>query len=269
MHFVIQGVYSGEGVAIDYSKNIIRPEPIPNPSTPELPQDKKIIRNGSLSVLVKDSEKVVNEITGVTESFKGFVENVSLYEYTEGVKSGYMTIRVPAESFFDVMNVIKGLAVKVENENVNTNDVTAEYVDLEANLKNLKAEEGQYQKIMDSAKSIEDILKVSERLSNVRNRIERLEGQLNLLSRQVSMSTISVSLTAEKQVKVFGIVWRPLTVIKQAFRDMLAGFVDLINWVINLVFKLPILILKLAIIVLIVVGVWKVLMWGRRRMFRK
>lgn len=256
--------------SVDYSKNVIMPpEPGGSASTPELPQDKKIIRNGSLSLLVKNSEEVVDEISTIVESADGFVENVSLSEYSEGIKSGYITVRVPADRFFEVFTSFKELAVKVQNENVGTTDVTAQYVDLEANLDNLKTEEKQYQKIMDSAKSIEDILKVSEKLSNVRNRIERLEGQINLLSRQVSMSTITVSLTAEKQVQVFGIVWRPLTIIKQAFRDMLSGFIDLINWLINLAFKLPVLILKLIILVLIIVGVWKLLVWGRRLIFRK
>lgn len=237
-------------------------------STPSLPADKKIIKNGSLSLLVKNADESIANISAIAGQNGGFVENSSVYEASEGVKSGSVTVRVPSSGFDQTMSAIKDLAVKVKNENTNSRDVTAEYIDLEAQIKNYQAEERQYQAIMDRAVKIEDVLNVASRLADVRGRIERTQGQLNYLSRQVDMSTISVSLTAEPEVKVFGIVWRPLTVLKQSAKSLLADLAGFVDWAIKFVFKIPVYLLRLAVAVVIVWALWRILLWTKRKLWR-
>ncbi|MBI5732854.1 DUF4349 domain-containing protein, partial [Candidatus Jorgensenbacteria bacterium] len=142
-------------------------------------------------------------------------------------------------------------------------------VDLEAQIKNLRLEEGQYQAIMQRSGTIPDTLQVAQRLSDVRGRIERLQGQIQYLSRQVDMSTISVSLTAEADVEVFGIRWRPLFVIKQAFRDALSGVTGYIDWLVRFVLRLPVVALWLATIIAGVIIAWRLLRWVWFRFFGK
>jgi len=237
----------------------------PNPATPELPSDKKIIKNGSLNLLVKSADSAATLIESIAVSNGGFIQNSDIREVSEGVKSGSVSVRIPSANFTVVMEAIKKIAVKVNWESVNSSDVTAQYVDLEAQLKNYRAEEKQYQDIMVRAVKIDEILNVASRLSDVRGRIERTEGQLNSLSRQVSMSVISVNLTAEPEVKVFGIVWRPLTVVKQAFKSMLTDLAGFVDWLIMFVFKVPVYILRLAVAVLIAFALWRVIVWFKRK----
>lgn len=262
------------GVMMAYSKGVATPSVSPMPpiydtpaSSATVPADKKIIRNGSLNLLVKGAETASSEISKIAEANDGFVENSNIYEVSEGVKSGSISIRVPSKNFNTVMEAIKAIAVKVTNENVSSNDVTAQYVDLEAQVKNYRAEEKQYQEIMARAVKIEDILNVASRLADVRGRIERTEGQLNYLSRQVDMSTINVSLTAEPEVKVFGIVWRPLTVLKQAFKSMLTELTGFIDWLIRFIFMIPVYILRIAVIAIVICVLWKIILIVKRKMF--
>ncbi len=237
-------------------------------STPSIPSDKKVIKNGSLSLMVKNADDSIVKINSIVEQNGGFVENSNVYEISEGIKSGSVTIRVPSKNFDQVMGAVKAIAVKVQNENTNSRDVTAEYVDLEAQVANYKAEEKQYQDIMARASKIDDILNVAGRLAEVRGKIDRIQGQLNYLSRQVDMSSISITMTAEPEVKVLGIVWRPLTVLKQAFKSFLQDIVGFVDWLIRFVFKAPIYTLKIAVLVLIVWAVWRVLVVVKRKIWR-
>ena len=237
-------------------------------STGDLPADKKIIRNGSLSMQVEKAEESAGAIQSIAIKYGGSVDNSNIYEVSDGVKSGNIVIRVPADKFDSVMTEVKKLALKVTNENVSSSDVTAQFVDLEASLKNMKAEEIQYQQIMAKATKIQDILDVSSRLADVRGRIERTQGQMNYLSRQVSMSTISVYLTAQAEVEVFGIVWRPLTVLKQALKSLIADLAGFVDYLIYLLFKLPVLILRLALFAFILWIIWKVGKWVKRKLFQ-
>jgi hypothetical protein len=229
-----------------------------NASSPVLPFDKKIIKNGSLSLVVKNTEKSLGEIESIARNFEGFIENSNIYEISDGEKTGSVSLRVPSKNFSETLNALKKIAIKVSNETVSSNDVTAQYVDLEAEINNYKAEEKQYREIMARAVKIEDVLNVASRLADVRGKIDRAEAQLNYLARQVDMSTINVSLTGEAEVKVFGIVWRPLTIIKQSIKAMFADLAGFVDWLIRFLFNLPILVLKLAFGVLIIFVVVKV-----------
>ncbi len=234
-------------------------------STASLPQDRKVIRNGSLSILVNNAESAIFDINKVADDMNGFVEYANIYEVSEGVKSGSATIRVPSDKFTEAIEKIKSLAIKVERESIDSRDVSAEYVDLEARIKNYRFEERQYQEIMDKALKIQDILDVASRLAEVRGRIERTEGQLNHLSRQIDMSAISISLTAEPEVQVFGIIWRPFTVIKQSVRSFIADITGFVDWLIGFIFKIPIYLLRITIAVAIVWFGLRVLVWLKRK----
>lgn len=228
---------------------------------------RKIVKNGSLSLLIKRVEDAVRDIKSIAEKFDGFVSESQIYESFTDVKSGSVIIRVPAERFDEAISEIKQLAVKVERERVSATDVTEQFIDLEAQIRNLKTEEAQYLTVMTQAKTVEDTLKVAQQLSNVRGRIEQIEGKLKFLSRQVDMSIIEVSLTAEAEVEVFGIRWRPLFVIKQSLRNMFSGLASFADLMIAFIFYLPVLILWFIVIVFIFAVIWRLFRWIRRKLF--
>ncbi len=231
--------------------------------------DKKIKKNGSLSLYVKDVEESIAEIKDITNKLQGEIINSNVSKRVSGEKYGYVTVKVPVKSFETAMSSYKKVATEVENERSNATDVTEQYVDLEAQLKNLRAEEDQYLKILDRAETVEDILNVTNYLSRVRSQIERIEGQLKYMDRQVDMSTINISLSTDADFEVWGLRWRPLIVAKRAVKDLLSGLAGYVDSVITFVIKLPLLIIWLVTITLIVWVVWKVGRWVYRKMFKK
>lgn len=238
------------------------------PSANVRTSDRKVVRNGSLDLLVKDADQTAQTIQGVAVEFNGFVQDARVYEIAAGIKSGTVSIRVPSARFTEAMDRIKTLAVKVESEHVSAADVTEQYVDLEAQLTNAQAEEAQYLQIMKTARTVEDTLNVASRLAQVRERIERLQGQLKYLSSQVDMSVITTSLTAEADIEVFGIRWRPLVVAKQAVRDLIEGITVYIDGLIRFIIQIPIYLLWIATLVLVAIGGWRLIRWIRDRFFR-
>jgi len=267
---VLRGAYDG-----DMAQNtIVIPSPGPWPgapaSTPVVPiVDRKIIKNGSLDLLVKQAESATRSISAIAARLDGFTDASNVYEVSDGIKAASVTIRVPADNFNKAFDEIKKLAVKVRYENTSAQDVTAIFTDLDAQLKNYRAEEEQYQEIMKRAVKIEDVLNVASRLADVRGRIERLQGELNLLSRQISMSTISVSLTSEAEVEVFGIVWRPLTVLKQAAKNALSDLAGFVDYLIAGIVRLPVFLLKLAVFVGIIFVLWQIVVRLSVRYFER
>lgn len=231
--------------------------------------ERKIIKNGSLSLLVKKAEETVAAVQELAKELEGFVSSSRIYEVSDGVKSGTIMIRVPLDHFNEAIRRIKEMAVKVEGESQEAKDVTEQFIDLEAQLRNLRQEEEQYLKVMESADTIDEILKVSSRLSSVRGKIEQIEGRLKYLSRQVEMSTIIISLTSEAEVEVFGIRWRPLIVVKKSFQRMLEGLTNYADSLIKIVFALPMIILWMATISAFLIVVCKAIKYIKRKFWEK
>lgn len=226
---------------------------------------RKVVKNASLDLLVKKAEDAARGIEKAAQDLGGFVSSSDIYEVSEGTKGGTVTIRVPSDKLGSALEAIRQLAIKVQRESINSQDVTEQYIDLESRLKNAQAEEAQYLQIMKQSKDVKDTLEVASRLADVRLRIEQIQGQLKYLSQQVDLSSLSVSLTEEADVQVFGLRWRPLFVIKQQLRQALSGLTNYADSVIAFVFNLPVLALWLASYGLLTWIGWKVLLGIKKR----
>jgi len=91
--------------------------------------DKKIIKTGSLSLKVEKAETAAESITNIAKLNKGEIANSYFSESGRGVKSGYLTVRVPFSNFDNAFNEIKKVATQVTAESSNAQDITADYID--------------------------------------------------------------------------------------------------------------------------------------------
>lgn len=162
----------------------------------------RIIKTGSLTLEVKSSREGAQKVSEIAKSQGGFVENSNVVENNDGTVSAYATIRVPEDKFEATLGQLRGLALRVSSESVNGQDVTEQYTDLQARLKNAQAQEAQYLDILKKANTVTDILAVQQYLSQVRYEIESYQGQLKNLSNQTSYSTISVNLTEQANLNL-------------------------------------------------------------------
>jgi Domain of unknown function (DUF4349) len=206
--------------------------------------NRKIVRNGSLELLVGDVGQALGKIRAIVEGMGGFVEKST--QSNTGSHTAGMTVRVPANRLDQAISEIKNLAMNVEQENIEARDVTRDYIDLDARLRNAEAEEGQYLQILKRASTVKDTLEVSEKLSNVRGRIEQLTGEMKFLTTQIDMSSLEISVRAEAEARVLGIHWRPLHQAKVALGEMLSGLTDWADSVIAFFINLPLIMVWLV-----------------------
>jgi hypothetical protein len=230
---------------------------------PNTPDTRKIVRNGSLELLVNDVGQSVDKIGSISTAAGGFVEKST--QTNTGGHSASVTVRVPAAHLDQVIVQIKALATNVDRESVDVRDVTREYVDLDARLRNAEAEEAQYLQILKRATTIKDTLDVTEKLSDVRGRIEELQGQMKFLTAQIDMSTLEVSLRSEADAAVAGIHWRPLRQAKIAVTEMVSGLGDWADSVIAFLINLPLISVWLLSIVALIWAAIRVMRFLWRR----
>ncbi len=167
---------------------------------------RKIVRNAGVSLGVEDVGAAVQQVETIAGSAGGFVSESSVFvesppEPLEGdaasprrAQSATVTIRVPTSAYASVMNQLRGVAGEVQSESSTTSDVSEEYADLEARLRNLEATEARYLELLEKAETIPDILTLQDRINAVRLEIELIQGRINLLNDLTDLATIVVQL---------------------------------------------------------------------------
>ena len=223
-----------------------------------------VIRSGALSLLTRTAEEGVNSVSGIATRYGGFVESSQLYDISDDTRGGEVTVRVPNAYFEAAVRDIKGGAVRVISENIDSQDQTQSTVDLTARITNLKAEEKQYRDLIAKTTNVGDILQIRAALSNVQGKIELLQGELDYLSREAAMSSISVSITSQKAAAVVAPGLKTGNVVKDGLQNFVDDLLSFTQSLILFVFALPVLIFKVAVFGLILIGIWKIILWVER-----
>jgi len=161
--------------------------------------DRKIIRDAELAIELDSPTEGQRRITAIAEAHGGFVVT-SEFKQNEGSgqSASHATVsvivRVPAMQFAAVVQQIESLSGRVRQRKVTGQDVTEEYIDLEARIRTKRALEAQFLEIMKQARKVSDALEVQSQLADVRTEIERLEGRRRFLENQSALSTITITL---------------------------------------------------------------------------
>jgi hypothetical protein len=189
-------------------------------------QDRMVIKDASLSIVVEDPGASLDAISSLAESLGGYVVSSNMYQTQTDrgleVPQANISIRVPVDTLDQALEEIKSGAGQVLSENVSGQDVTQEYTDLESRLRNLERAEEQLAEIMDQARNTEDVLSVYNRLVEIRGQIEVIKGQMQYYERSAAMSSISVYIQANEAVQPLKIgSWQPVGVAKKAIQALI------------------------------------------------
>lgn len=162
--------------------------------TPRPTADRRIILNGSISLTVKSVPEAVKRIRTIQAAAGGYMNSSSMDLAGDDTREGTVVIRIPQDAFDAALAKIRKLG-KVESETVKGEDVTDQFVDAEAHLRNLNREEERILLILERSGSITDVLQVEQELSRVRGDIEQITGRLNQLRNQIEYATLTVNLS--------------------------------------------------------------------------
>jgi hypothetical protein len=159
------------------------------------PANRRIIATAQLQLRVEDFASVAQKIESLAAGQGGYVANSKIDGATGAPRTGFWKIRVPSSRYSDFVTRVTELG-ELESQNQDSQEVTAEYADLEARIRNKQQEETRLLgHLTDSTGNLNETLTVEKELSRVREEIERMQGRLALLQDQTAMSTVSVRIT--------------------------------------------------------------------------
>jgi len=233
-------------------------EPASGTGTPSL--DRKIILNAQLDVRVSDADESIATITQNVRAAGGYVQENRVEGTKQDGRRVTMTVRVPAGAYGSMVDLVAGLG-EVNNRREWTNDVTEEYLDLDARIATKEAHLAQLRKLYAQGGTIKELMELESEIARVTAELESIKGRFNYLSNQVAFSTIVVALYEPG-------VPAPIKEPKTVWERMRNGFVSSWNGVVNFTAEVAIFIVSSipALVYLVVLGL---IGWGILRLIQR
>ena len=154
----------------------------------------KIIYTADLSIETKDFDGARQQLDETLDSIDGYMESSNEYtDSTDNTRTLSLTLRVP-ESAYSAFLTSAEAAGSVTSRSESADDVTTQYLDIEARLDNLTAQRTRLQELQASADALSDLLQIESSLSDVQYQIESWQSQLDWYSNQVQQCTVYVNL---------------------------------------------------------------------------
>jgi hypothetical protein len=157
------------------------------------PQQRLIIKNGQLTVLVDDTDQAVDQATQLTVELGGYIISQLVYDDDAGYRFATIRLAVPVMRFEEALRGLRTLG-QVSNEAASGEDVTDEFVDLNSRLDNLIATRDRLRGFLDAAQTVEEALEINEELKVVEEEIAVIQGRINYLRDRAAFSTIDLTI---------------------------------------------------------------------------
>jgi len=198
--------------------------------------DRNLILTAKIDMRSKDPWATSDRAQAIASGLGGDVLNLT-QSGSGDTRSASLTIRVPSSRFADALQQLRTLEGEIQTSGVSAQDVTDQFVDLQARLAAKQAEEQRYIAILNRANTIDEILKVDASLSNVRTQIEQLTGQINSIKQRTDYSTISMSIStiAVLPGDTTTKAWDPAKTVTRALAAlgaMMQVFADVVIWLV-------------------------------------
>ncbi len=162
---------------------------------------RKIIYTASAQLVVEDFTGIPERIESLVKKFSGYVAQKTILGSPGSPRSGRWTIRVPVEQYDGLLAEVQRLG-EVRTVSSRSEDVSEEYYDVQARVRNLKKQEERLLKLLETATGkLEEVLRVENELARVRGEIERLEGRVRMLDSLAAMSTLELSVEELQRYK--------------------------------------------------------------------
>ena len=213
-----------------------------DPSTVE--SSRKIVYNASMRMETTDYDTTRAALQEAVTAANGYLESTDQGGSKDsGSRYTYYTARIPAENYRSFLTAA-GEAGNVTSLNENAQDITAEYVDVEARLKALNDQRDRLNALADKAETTADLLEIESQLSDVQYQLESYTGQMRLMDNQVRYSTVDISL---QEVRV---LTPTATTFGEKFVEAVtSGCVDgAENLILVVVYLWPVVLIVLAIL---------------------
>ena len=231
-------------------------------------REMKIVKTGEISAQTENYDTFFNNLVKEVNVLGGFLENSSTEVYqmyeNKNLMYGSLKIRVPQESFYEIINYLENNA-EVRRKNINEIDLTKEYYEKDNKVKNLEIQEQSLRNLFEKANTVEEMLLIENELRRVRTEIDSINISLSDIDDRASMSTVDLTveevMTASFGLKTKKSVWDRS---KDGFINTVNSIINSMeNLLVNIISNSPILI---PVILICTVGFLKIRKYRRRNL---
>lgn len=169
-------------------------------SSPTPNEDRMIVYTADVRLKVKDFAKAEQSLVDRAGKIGGYMVDSNVYRDDNKQRSGSLTFRIPADKFESFLTEAEQIATEVLERNMNGQDVTDAYVDLQSRLGAKRVMESRLLEFMEKATKTEDLLKISADLAKVQEEIEQIVGRMTFLENQTAFSTVTLFMFEDQVV---------------------------------------------------------------------
>ena len=171
----------------DKKKQPTQSQPVPNPDW-----DKKIIKNASLNLEVKDYKSYYSSFREKVRGLGGYIAQEEQTQSDYKIENT-LTIKVPVDQFDNAVLLFTNNVEKINERKISSQDVTAEFVDTKSRIEAKKQVRQRYMDLLKQAKNMEEILSVQSEINSIQEEIESATGRIEYLGQSSAFSTINLS----------------------------------------------------------------------------
>ena len=209
-----------------------------------------VVRNADISVDVKNLEEFTGNLTKKVTDLGGYFEDSSINNYEQEwstTRYGYYTIRIPAENLDTFLTYTEDFC-SITQKTISVEDVSLEYVDVEAHINALEQERDHLQSLLDSAANVTEIMEIADRLTSVQAQLDSYTSQKKLLENRVTYSTVKLNACENREVD------HPIrAAFNVQFKEvMLEGLENAVNVFVGIIAAIPVIIIITAFVVLFI-----------------
>jgi uncharacterized coiled-coil protein SlyX len=161
--------------------------------------DTKIIKTADITIEVKDVTGSVDQLKALVTAKGGYLSSSDIQTGDSNRLSGTVVLRIPAAGFETTLDGVKAIGT-VKSVSTQGEDVTEEYVDLQAQQTSYRNQLAQYNEIMKKAVNVSEVIEVQQQIDQIQTQLDRLEGRLKYLNNRLDLSTITVTLQEPEPV---------------------------------------------------------------------
>lgn len=172
-------------------------------SMAEAPSERMLVRTASLTIDTRTYDESLAALTGLCEAAGGWTSSVSERASSAGLRTCYLTLRIPAEALDGFLSGTGDLG-QVTQRAENAQDVTESYQDTQGRLATQQVLMNRLQELVTDAASLSEILELEAQMAQTQYQIDRLQSQLNTTERRVNYATVDVTLREEDGEAVGG-----------------------------------------------------------------
>lgn len=205
-------------------------------------EKRKVIKNASLNIETDDTEITKGLVEEKVAELNGVITNMNSYEVRTGILAYNMTLRIPSENLDKALGNIASLGVK-KSESFSSNDITAQYMDAENQIKNLETRRERIRELMKfKTDNLSDVLQIDRELSSVQNQIENLQRTQNRRDNDVDFSTINLNIQPKPQIGDFSSPseWNLERTWKASVNDLIHSLQNIAAKAVRIIVYIPI-----------------------------